>query len=355
MHFPIRQNLSQLTGLNRTDRAIAELVAELAEHGGKGYCHATNETLGKRVQATQRTVSRVLAKCLRLGLLVISGRTSGRRLVASPLLRLCYASETKEACEAATAALSQRLSARKKAPGSDTLPLDNGGSSRDIPGPALTTIGAPALDIPGRAYKETRNHEQKDEQDEKASLRAALARVENELADAKKKIAALETQPAAQRAAGDFLKAHRPAAHTRAPKAVPLRFPEWATAAFRAQWNEWVAYRQGKPNPLAPASLQKMLDQLAAFDEGYCQLLFNKAIASGYIGLVFDDTALKFALYLKNQTTPAAYASPSPFQHPERGAKPTAHAAFGARALSAQLRALREHGSAEAPGPLALG
>ena len=354
MPHPIRQNVSQIKGITRTDRGVLTHVAELAEHGGKGHCYASNNFLGRREQATPRTISRVLGKLQRLGLLVISGQTSDRRIVPSPLLRRCYAGESTAACAAATAALSEQLLAGNKGPCPDTLPLDNHGTALDKPDPELETTRAPALDNSGRAYKETRIHEQENEQNEKASLRAALDRKENELAEAQKKIDALTTQRAALETEMVSLTAQCPAAHTKGAAGVALRYPTWATDGFYAQWTEWVGYRQRKRNKLSPASLQKTLDQLAAFDAGFCQLLFDKAIAGGYTGLVFDDTALKFAHYLHPSPSLYHHANPSSTQSPERGAKPSAHAAGGARALSAHLRTLREQGNAHERGPLHL-
>lgn len=347
MPFPIRQHIARLAGLNRTQRAILTLAVELAEHGGKGHCYATNAYLAQREQTSARNVSRALATLRRLGLLVISGCTANRRIVPGSALRPCYASETNEACAAATAALGQRLSRGKTANVGRPLAVDKPGPSQDIPNLQLTTTGAAAQDNSSRAYKETSNHEQPDEQDEKATLRAALARVEKELAAAQKKIDGLQTQLAAGQAEIVTPTTQRPAAHT---AAGALRFPTWADNAFRAQWAEWVAYRQSKRNKLSPASLQKMLDRLAAFDAAFCQGLFDQAIASGYTGLVFDDTALKFAHYLHPSPSLYRHANPLTPQSPERGAKPSAHAAAGARTLSAQLRALREHGSSPVLG-----
>ena len=116
------------------------------------------------------------------------------------------------------------------------------------------------------------------------------------------------------------LTAQRPAAHTKGAADAALRFPAWATDDFHAQFAEWMAYRQRMRNKLSPTSLQKTLDQLAAFDAGYCTLLFDKAIASGYTGLVFDDTAKKFAHYLHPSPSLYHHANPSSTQHPERGA-----------------------------------
>ena len=354
MPYPIRQNVSQIKGLNRTDRAVLTHATELAEHGGKGHCYASNDFLARREQATSRTISRVLGKLHRLGLLMISGQTSDRRMVPSPLLRRCYAGESKAACAAATAALSEQLVADNRGLYQNKSPLDNHGSALDKPGPDLETTQAPAVDKSGRAYKETIIHEQEDEQNEKASLRAALARKENELAEAQKKIDALTTQRAVLEAETVSLTAQRPAARTKGAAGAALRFPAWADDAFHAQWAEWVAYRQKKRNKLSPDSLQKTLDQLAAFDAGYCQLLFDKAIAGGYTGLVFDDTALKFAHYLHPSPSLYRHANPSFTQLPERGAKPSAQAAGGARALSAYLRTQREQGDSHEREPLHL-
>ena len=351
MPFPIRQYLSQLTGLNRTDRAVLTHVVELAEHGGKGHCYASNDFLGRREQATTRTISRALGKLQREGLLLINGSTSNRRIVARPALRRCYTGDTQAACAAATAALSKQLSASNKGPCHDEPALDSQGFALDKLGLILATTTAPALDKLGRAYKETINHEQEDEQNEKASLRAALARTENELAEAQKKIDALTTQHAVLEAGMVSLTAQRPAARTRGAAGVTLRFPAWADDTFRAQWAEWEAYRQRKRNKLSPASLQKTLDQLDAFDAGFCQLLFDKAIANGYTGLVFDDTALKFAYYLHPSPSLYHHATPSLSQSLERGAKPSANTAGGARALSAYLRTQREQGDSHECGP----
>lgn len=92
-----------------------------------------------------------------------------------------------------------------------------------------------------------------------------------------------------------------PAASASHTRAAALLFPEWATDTFRAEWAQWLAFRQGKRDKLKPISQQKLLDKLAQFDEGFCLLLFDKAISNGYTGLVFDDTPAKFAHYLASK------------------------------------------------------
>ncbi|WP_324671061.1 hypothetical protein [Hymenobacter sp. GOD-10R] len=99
-------------------------------------------------------------------------------------------------------------------------------------------------------------------------------------------------------------KSNAPASHTKGGAAPALIFPAWATDTFRAEWAEWLAYRQAKRDKLKPASLQKMLDKLGAFDEGFCHQLFDKALTNGYTGLVFDDTPAKYEIYKRNQSTP---------------------------------------------------
>lgn len=93
------------------------------------------------------------------------------------------------------------------------------------------------------------------------------------------------------------------ASHTRGA-APALLFPAWATDTFRTEWAEWLAHRQSKRDKLKPLSQQKLLDKLASFDEGFCHLLFDKAISNGYTGLVFDDTPAKYEVYKRNQSTP---------------------------------------------------
>ena len=312
MSLPIRQNLDTLGGLNRTERAVLTQVVELAENGTKGYCDAKNETLGKRLRADTRTVSRCIARLRRCGLLVVGGNTSRRQITASRLLRPCYASETKAACEAATLALGEALSRDKM--------------SLDKQGECLETNCALSIDKQGRAYKETRNEENLEEKDEKAKLRFALELAEKKIGEleavvvqqagliAELKEWAGEEIPAA---AGLVEQAQAP--HTRAatdvgthntipaaplpaaaapgqlraydPTAISpsLKLP-FDTETFRTAWGQYRQYREEQKLPRLGGGMQEQevlreLGNLAQGAEATAQKIILQTITRGWKAL----------------------------------------------------------------------
>ncbi|TGE05593.1 hypothetical protein [Hymenobacter fodinae] len=174
--------------------------------------------------------------------------------------------------------------------------------------------------------------------EELATLRAALASAQSDLvlmtAERDKlaeEVATLKTQPRGLRTPGGA--------------AVNLVFPDWATDTFRAEWQQWVDFRQGKRDKLKPASLQKMLDKLGTYDEEFSSRLFDKAITNGYTGLIYEDTDRKFAEYLAakpenahlNLNRHAASTRNNGFNSAIRGQKPDARAGQMASALASAV------------------
>lgn len=348
MH-PIRQQLNQLTSLNRTHKAILIEVCELAENGNKGACTATNPYLATRLGASKRTVSRTVVDLDALGLLEALGMGKSRTLRPSSGLRSCYVGD-KNTCAINLDNLDKQLrQPRQNGEIGEVANLDKMGSQpRQNRYPNLDKIGSQPSQNGSRVYRDDQDDHKTtiDEQaKELASLRAALAAAQSDLA-----LMTADRDRLAEEVT--TLKAQRPASHTRARAAAELVFPEWATDSFRADWQEWVAYRQTKRDKLKPASLQKMLDKLSAFDEAYCKILFDKAISSGYTGLVFDDTPLKFAQYLQaqqqhphvngphhafgaNQAPRYGQRTPSPVSTAAHGCSPVSLAIAGALASGA--------------------
>jgi hypothetical protein len=325
MGLPIRQNLDVLAGLNRTQRAVLTLVVELAENGGKGYCDATNDYLCKRTQATARTVTRTLAELQRLGLLAVGGHTTRRQITATSLLRPCYASGTKEACFAATISLGEALSIDKMAIEEPEMSIDNQGAAIDKPGQCLETNGALSIDIPCIPYKETSKDEYLDENNEKAK----------ELALAQKKIAglafdlaeALEDLSACRATITDLRNQleneKKKGGATRVATSVAAL--PYSSEEFAAKWQAFRISQGVAAGSARETALLATLQGVAATNEVMALSCLNKSIEMGWKSFYKPDES-------RNQ----------PSQQSERGAKPTAAGATGARALAEQLALIDE-------------
>ncbi|WP_210522077.1 helix-turn-helix domain-containing protein [Hymenobacter terricola] len=295
MFFPIRQHVGRLAGLTRVQRDLLIAAISLAEHGDRGYCYASNDFLAAQVAASPRTVSRRLAELAALNLLEIDGRTHSRRIVASPALRPCYASDTKAACLAATVVLGQQLSSAKMARNTPPAVRDNAGAIRAIPDPEFAPIRVEIQDKPGRVHKEIHKEQKLEEKKETAALRM-------ELAKAKKKIAALE-QLLAQ-APGPAPTAPSPATHTggaprpgpepaaarpsgRGATARPDGVVPFSSALFLEGWDRYRRYRteQRLPPFLGGQQEQAALQALALLannDESIALQLIAQTIRKGW-------------------------------------------------------------------------
>ncbi|WP_167856506.1 helix-turn-helix domain-containing protein [Hymenobacter metallicola] len=179
--LPIRQNLNQLAGINRTYKAVLIEVCELVENGTAGTCNASNEYLAERLRASPRTISRTLAGLEALGLLDVSGATNKREMLPSPALRACYAgADMPAALRFVSAALTIDKTIDKTAPTMDktgemaiaTLSgtIDNQGANYGQLGPNSSQLGS-------RVYRD--DHTTSNDQTvEVEALRSALATAE---------------------------------------------------------------------------------------------------------------------------------------------------------------------------------
>jgi hypothetical protein len=123
------------------------------------------------------------------------------------------------------------------------------------------------------------------------------------------------------------------------------QLPEWATTPFVEEFAAYLARRQAMPKPLLAQSIQATLNRLAQWDEPFCRGLLASSAEQNWQGLIFDNTPHKFTQHIL--ATQKLQQDASRINQPERGAKPTEAATFGARSLSAQLRTIREERAAQ--------
>lgn len=289
--LPIAQGIAARPDLKGADKLLLTEVCNLYHNGGRGVCDATNKHLAERTGEAKETVSRRLAKLEAAGWLSMdTGKAAG-------FLRTMQPTRKTLACYLP---IDQMPPIDQK-----SIAIDNssiGGLLTKSIAPidhltdTLLTIYGGAIDQMEKSLLivvEEQKKNSKEEQEKNTQLQHRLDAANAALIDAQKKITELE---------GQLSNLSAPDAQaSRTGGTANLQFPAWATVAFRADWQEWVDYRQSKRDKLKPASLQKRLAQLAAFDEEFCKVLFDTAIASGYTGLVFADTPEKFARYLANK------------------------------------------------------
>lgn len=130
--------------------------------------------------------------------------------------------------------------------------------------------------------------------------------------------------------------------------AADYQMPDWATTSFVEEFAAWLARRQTRTDckPLTAPAVQARLNELGRYDEAFCSTLFRQAEQNPHWqGLTFDNTPHKFTQHVLQLQKLQHDANR--INQPERGAKPTEAASYGARALSAQLRAIREERSAQ--------
>ncbi|MCB2379828.1 helix-turn-helix domain-containing protein [Hymenobacter sp. BT635] len=229
--LPIRQNLNQLAGINRTYKAVLIEVCELVENGTAGTCNASNEYLAERLQASPRTISRTLAGLEALGLLDVSGATNKREMLPSPQLRACYAGTDMPA---AIRFVSQALTIDKTAPTidkTDRMAIATLSETIDNQGTNYGQLGSNYSQVGSRVYRD--DHTTKNDQTvEVEALRSALAAAskKNEELSAK-----LETVTHQRDQLRNSLNAVRPggatasASHTRGAARRPFADSKFAT------------------------------------------------------------------------------------------------------------------------------
>ncbi|MDF7813633.1 helix-turn-helix domain-containing protein [Hymenobacter sp. YC55] len=254
--LPIRQNINQLTGINRTYKAVLIEVCELVENGTKGNCSADNDHFASRLSASLRTISRTLTGLEKLGLIESFGATNKRVILPTPGLRACYAgTDTTAALNALSDAL---ISATSDGPTIDKT-IDKQGATIDSLAQMAIVKSGPTIDNRdttidncGSNYSQTGSRVYRDEQtsideqeEEAHTLRSTLAAAEKKIRELEEKLAEvthqrnqLRASVLAQRPTGANASASHTGGAAGAPKmtfaqsqyATPEGFTKLATA-----------------------------------------------------------------------------------------------------------------------------
>ena len=344
--LPVAQNLGRLGSLNRTQRAVLVEVCQLSANGKYGCCTATNGHLMERIIASDRTVARALNDLERLGLIAVKGATKRREIHPTPLAKSCYEGTAAEAF-AAVARVDLMLG------NADLIPANYRHDSRQLPPTTATTTAIcdgqlpPSIAAIPAILRTPYKEKSKEEQEEVITLSSRVSELELMLLAAnaacseriaevlflKEELKAVNEKWAEGRAKGKklyqqnqetiaglqeeiaTLKADKATPKKQLPARLPkpiaslnpkdYQQPMWASEYFLSGFVEWLTFRQShRAGKLQPNSVQKLLDELACYDEGFSCLLFEKAIKGGNQGLTYDDTPAKYEVYKSNQLTP---------------------------------------------------
>ncbi|WP_185816926.1 helix-turn-helix domain-containing protein [Hymenobacter metallilatus] len=350
--LPIRQNLNQLTGINRTYKAVLIEVCELVENGKQGKCSAQNEYFAERLSASLRTISRTITGLEEAGLLTSSGATNKRVLLPSAGLRACYAgTDTTAAIQALSSAL---LDARSEEPTIDKT------IAKTIDTPAKMAIAKPDPTIDNRGttianrgsnYSQTGSRVYRDDQyeqnEEEVALRSALVAAQKKIGEL---TAQLEERTRERNALRNSLAAVRPASsvasasHTRGgaatdPHKVPLAESKHITPEGFARIAEALGYQAAYfPHYRGQMLLKAGAEQR---DEKGWQNFIQRYLTND----ANSETGLITTPPNDSATT---HASRSTFsqqpQRPANGAKPTSAGSEFAGALAERRARLRSAG-----------
>jgi transposase len=331
--LPIRKRLSALTCIKAGPKAVLIEVCELHENGGRG-CFVSNDALSKKLGVSVATVTRTVASLTAWGLLaarVVASEGNRRYLAPTAAVRVCYAAGAEAEQLAAVADLTivkSELTIVKT-----EVDYSQNGEMTIVKNEADYSQNASR--VIGEDQKKTILEAQL------KNLREGLAEVEKELVEAQKKITELEAENEKLRTLGGAAGAmtsqqggrwsYDPAAISES-LVLPFETPE-----FRQVWVAYRTFREEDAQRQLTGGMQEQemlrkLSNLAEGDEQKAIAIITQTIAKGWKDL-----------YKLDEQRPS---NKQPGQL-ERGAKPTAAASTGARALSAQLRAIREERSAQ--------
>jgi DNA-binding MarR family transcriptional regulator len=333
--LPIRQRLSALTCLKPGAKAVLMEVCELHENGGRG-CFISNGTLSKKLGVSLATVTRTIASLAAWGLLaahVVPAEANRRYLVPAAAVRACYAGGTEAQQLAAVLELTI-----VKSESASVLTIVNPGTDYSQNG-ELTIVknGADYSQNASRVIGDEQD-DQLDEQDDQREALALASKKNKELAAA---LAEANASLATCRTTIATLRAELDASHTRG-RATGVATPiastlPYASAEFAESWQSFRAANGIAPNSARERELFKSLAEMASTEIAAIATV-NKAIRKGWKDLYKLDE-------------PRPVNLPAPGQ-PERGAKPTANAITGARALSQYLRSVNGEAGAAAGGAI---
>lgn len=345
--LPIRQNINQLTGINRTYKAVLIEVCELVENGTKGNCSADNDHFASRLSASLRTISRTLTGLEKLGLIESFGATNKRVILPTPGLRACYAgTDTAAALNALSDAL---ICATSDGPTIDKT-IDKPGATIDSLAQMAIVKSGPTIDNRdttidnrGSNYRQTGSRVYRDEQtsideqeEEAHALRSALAAAEKKNRELEKELAEvthqrnqLRASVLAQRpASANASAAHTGGAAAGAPKmtfaqsqyATPEGFTKLATAL-------------NYPGAYAPHYLAHM--SVKAGDE-----LRDEKGWQNFVRRYLENDANSETGLITTPPKDSSNASPRPTSIPQQrgGQKPTGNAGQLARAFAERRR-----------------
>jgi hypothetical protein len=320
--LPIRQRLSALTCLKAGPKAVLIEVCELHENGGKG-CYMSNDTLAKKLGVSLATATRTIGSLVGWGLLystVIKAEANRRYLSPSATVRACYASPSSAEQLAAVCALTI-----VKIEPEQVLTIVN--PVADYSQNGELTIVKNVTDYSqtaSRVYGDDQDDQFNDQDDQPAALALAqkkIAGLTEELSEAFTDLAACRATIADLRAQLENEK--KRGAATRVGTSVAAL--PYTSEEFAAKWQAFRTSQGIAAGSARETALLETLQGVAATNEVLALSCLKKSIEMGWKTFYKPDE-------------PRTQSS----QQSERGAKPTAAAATGARALAERLALIDE-------------
>lgn len=319
MALPIRQRLSALTCLKAGPKAVLIEVCELHANGGKG-CYASNGHLAKKLGTSERSITRALAELEIAGYLTSNGQGKARALTPSAAVAAAY--QPGATGETAAANLD------KPSQIGEVGEVDNLDKNGNEPSqkwqPNLAKNGSQPSQKASRVYGDDQDDQYNDQDDQPAALSLAQKKIEGlafELAEALEDLTACRATITDLRAQLETEK--KKGGATRVATLVAAL--PYTSEEFAAKWQAFRISHGIAQGSARESALLESLQGIAATDEATALSCLKKSIEMGWKTFYKPDEP-----------------RPQYSQQSERGAKPTAAAATGARALAERLAVIDE-------------